>query len=79
MQVLFKFRPDVDQAHRDLFAASLKKLKDLPCVKDHRLLVGGQSITEPQERSKGFHYALLSYHPDRAALAAYQASKEHHE
>lgn len=59
--------------------SSLKKLKHLPCVKDHRLLVGGPSITEPIERSKGFHYALLSYHHDREALAAYQASKEHHE
>ena len=77
--VLFKFRSEVSQAHKDLFASSLKKLKDLSCVKDNRLLVGGPSITDPIERSKGFQYALLSYHHDREALAAYQASKEHHE
>lgn len=77
--MLFKFLPEVSQAQRDLFASSLKKLKNLPWVKDQRLIVGGPSITEPIERSKGFQYALLSYHQDRAALAAYQASKEHHE
>ena len=77
--VLFKFRSEVSQAHKDLFVSSLKKLKDLSCVKDNRLLVGGPSITDPIERSKGFQYALLSYHHDREALAAYQASKEHHE
>jgi hypothetical protein len=48
-------------------------------VKDNRLLVGGPSIADPIERSKGFQYALLSYHHDREALSAYQASKEHHE
>jgi hypothetical protein len=48
-------------------------------VKYNRLLVGGPSITDPIERSKGFQYALLSYYHDREALAAYQASKEHHE
>lgn len=77
--MLFKFRSEVSQAHKDLFASSLKKLKDLSCVKDNRLLVGGPSITDPIERSKGFQYALLSYHQDREALATYQASKEHHE
>ncbi|KAF4762031.1 hypothetical protein HAV15_005375 [Penicillium sp. str.  len=29
------------------------------------------------EKSKGFQYALVSYHEDRAALAEYQASSEH--
>ncbi|CAK1356587.1 hypothetical protein CB0940_12118 [Cercospora beticola] len=77
--VLFKFRSGVTQQHKDLFVKSLKALKTLPCVKDHRLIVGGPSITDPTERSKGFHYALLSCHQDRAALEAYQASKEHHE
>ncbi|KAM0706428.1 hypothetical protein Q7P35_005754 [Cladosporium inversicolor] len=77
--VLFKFRSEVSQAHKDLFVSSLKKLKDLSCVKDNRLLVGGPSVTDPIERSKGFQYALLSYHHDREALAAYQASQEHHE
>lgn len=48
-------------------------------MKDNRLLVGGPSITDPIERSKGFQYALLSYHHDHEALSAYQASKEHHE
>ncbi|KAM0689450.1 hypothetical protein Q7P36_010321 [Cladosporium allicinum] len=77
--VLFKFLPSVPQSHKDLFAQHLKALKSLPSVKDHRLIVGGPSITEPAERSKGFHYALLSYHRDPEALAAYQASREHHE
>jgi hypothetical protein len=78
-QVLFKFRPEVPQAHKDKFATQLKALKHLPSVKDHRLIVGSPSITNPAERSKGFHYALLSYHRDAEALAAYQASEEHHE
>jgi hypothetical protein len=46
-------------------------------VKDNRLIVGGPSMTDPIERSKNFEFALLSYHEDRAALDAYQASKEH--
>ena len=78
-QVLFKFLPSVPQSHKDLFAQHLAALKSLPSVKDHRLIVGGPSITQPAERSKGFHYALLSYHRDPEALAEYQASREHHE
>ncbi|KAF7185766.1 hypothetical protein HII31_12868 [Pseudocercospora fuligena] len=77
--VLFKFRPDVTSAHKDQFQTELKKLKHLSCVKDHRLIVGGPSVTTPIERSQGFHFALLSYHEDRQALEEYQASKEHHE
>ncbi|KAL3426743.1 stress responsive a b barrel domain protein [Phlyctema vagabunda] len=76
--VLFKFRAEVSSAHKATFIAELKKLKALPCVKGGRLVVGGPSITDPIERSKGFEIALLSYHEDRAALAEYQASKEHH-
>ncbi|PQM43873.1 hypothetical protein VE01_10769 [Pseudogymnoascus verrucosus] len=76
--VLFKFRPDVSAAHKSLFVSELKTLKSLPCVQDGRLIVGGPSITDPIERSKGFEFALLSYHRDREALAEYQASKEHH-
>ncbi|KAL6854813.1 hypothetical protein ACO1O0_005940 [Amphichorda felina] len=76
--VCFKFRPEVTQEHKDTFVKELKKLKDLPCVKDSRLLVGGPSITDPIERSKGFQYALLSFHEDKKALEEYQASKEHH-
>jgi hypothetical protein len=52
-------------------------LKNLPCVKSQRLVVGGPSITDPSSKSKGFQYALVSYHEDRAALDAYQASSEH--
>jgi hypothetical protein len=78
-KVLFKFRPEVPQSHKETFATRLKALKNLPSVKNHRLIVGGPSITDPAERSKGFHYALLSYHADAEALAAYQASDEHHE
>ncbi|KAI1387028.1 uncharacterized protein F4822DRAFT_431896 [Hypoxylon trugodes] len=75
--VFFRFRPEVTQEHKDTFVRELKKLKNLPCVKDNRLIVGGPSITDPIERSKGFEFALVSYHHDRAALDAYQASKEH--
>ncbi|RMJ03256.1 hypothetical protein CDV36_015216 [Fusarium kuroshium] len=76
--VLFKFRPDVDESHRKTFVKELKTLKDLSCVKDQRLVVGGPSITDPIERSKGYQIALLSFHQDPAALAEYQASSEHH-
>lgn len=75
--VLFKFRPDTEPSIRDKFVAELKTLKDLSCVKSQRLVVGGPSITDPASKSKGFQYALVSYHEDRAALAAYQASDEH--
>jgi hypothetical protein len=75
--VLFKFRADVTQAHKDTFVHELKKLKSLSCVKDNRLIVGGPSVTDPIERSKGLEYALLSFHENRAALEEYQASKEH--
>ncbi|KAL0260669.1 hypothetical protein SLS55_004359 [Diplodia seriata] len=76
--VLFKFRPDVTAEHKATFVRELKKLKNLPCVKDNRLIVGGPSVTSPIERSKGFEFALISYHHDLAALEEYQASKEHH-
>lgn len=62
---------------RQEFVSQIKTLKSLSCVKQQRLVVGGPSITEPMEKSKGFQYALVSYHEDRAALAAYQASSEH--
>ncbi|KAJ5161875.1 hypothetical protein N7492_007267 [Penicillium capsulatum] len=75
--VLFKFRPEITQEVRDQFLSEIKTLKSLSCVKEQRLAVGGPSITEPAEKSKGFQYALVSYHEDRAALAAYQASSEH--
>lgn len=75
---MFKFKPEVTQEHKDTFVRELKKLKNLPCVKDGRLLVGGPSVTDPIERSKGFEYALVSFHENLAALEAYQASKEHH-
>ncbi|KDN68159.1 putative stress responsive A/B Barrel domain-containing protein [Colletotrichum sublineola] len=76
--VLFKFRPDVSEEHRETFVRELKTLKSLPCVKDHRLIVGGPSVTDPLERSKGYHFALLSFHQDCGALEEYQASAEHH-
>jgi hypothetical protein len=78
LEVMFKFRPEVSDEHRATFVRELKKLKNLSCVKDNRLIVGGPSITNPIERSKGFQYALLSYHQDRKALDEYQASPEHH-
>ncbi|EKJ78284.1 hypothetical protein NXS19_011406 [Fusarium pseudograminearum] len=76
--VLFKFRADVDETHRQTFINELKTLKTLPCVKDQRLVVGGPSITDPIARSKGYQICLLSFHPSPAALAEYQASSEHH-
>ncbi|KAJ5948136.1 hypothetical protein N7466_001151 [Penicillium verhagenii] len=75
--VLFKFRADVAKEIRDRFLLEIKTLKSLKCVKGQRLIVGGPSITEPAEKSKGFQYGLVSYHEDRAALDAYQASHEH--
>ncbi|PYH64926.1 Dabb family protein [Aspergillus vadensis CBS 113365] len=76
--VMFKFRSDVTAAHKETFARELKKLKNLDCVKGHRLVVGGPSMTDPIERSKGFEFALLSFHESLADLEKYQASKEHH-
>ncbi|CAD0094398.1 unnamed protein product, partial [Aureobasidium mustum] len=75
---LFKFRAEVTDEHKQKFVTELKKLKSLPCVKEQRLVVGGASITDPIERSKGFEFALLSFHEDRAALEEYQKSDEHH-
>ena len=77
MVVLFKFKPTVSLAHKNAFVTQLKALKKLPFVLDNRLIVGGPSITEPIERSKGYEFALLSFHQDRKALEEYQASSEH--
>lgn len=76
--VMFKFRPEVTQEHKDTFVRELKRLKNLDCVKGHRLVVGGPSVTDPIERSKGFEIALLSFHESMDELQKYQASKEHH-
>ncbi|KAI1735910.1 stress responsive A/B barrel domain protein [Xylaria scruposa] len=76
--VFFKFRADVPNDHKERFVTELRKLKNLPCVLNSRLVVGGPSITDPIARTQGFQYALLSYHKDRQALEAYQASDEHH-
>lgn len=78
LTVLFKFRAEVTDEHKQKFVTELKKLKSLACVKEQRLVVGGASITDPIERSKGFEFALLSFHEDRAALEEYQRSDEHH-
>ncbi|CEO59190.1 hypothetical protein PMG11_03873 [Penicillium brasilianum] len=75
--VLFKFQPETPAIIRERFITELKALKNLPCVKSQRLVVGGPSITDPASKSKGFQYALVSYHEDRVALDAYQASSEH--
>lgn len=76
--VFFKFRAEVTDEHKQKFVTELKKLKSLSCVKEQRLVVGGASITDPIERSKGFEFALLSFHEDKAALEEYQKSDEHH-
>ncbi|KAJ5551789.1 Dimeric alpha-beta barrel [Penicillium sp. DV-2018c] len=75
--VLFKFRADVGDEVKQEFLTQIKTLRSLSCVKSQRLVVGGPSITTPAEKSKGFHYALVSYHENQAALAEYQASSEH--
>lgn len=64
-------------AHKAKFVSELKTLRLLPCVRDQQLFVGSPSITIPIEKSKGFEISLVSFHPDPAALAAYQASEEH--
>ncbi|KAL4920699.1 hypothetical protein BDW62DRAFT_198589 [Aspergillus aurantiobrunneus] len=76
--VLFKFRPGVSEEQKTTFIGELKTLKNLPSVKDGRLIVGSPSVTDPIERSKGFQIALVSYHEDLESLAEYQASDEHH-
>jgi hypothetical protein len=78
MVVMFKFRPEVTQEHKDTFVRELKRLKKLDCVKGHRLVVGGPSVTDPTERSKRFEIALLSFHESMDEPQKYQASKEHH-
>ncbi len=75
---MFKFRSDVSTETKDTFLRELRKLKELESVKAQRLVVGGPSLTDPIERSKGFELAILSLHEDLAALERYQASKEHH-
>jgi hypothetical protein len=69
MVVMFKFRPEVTQEHKDTFVRELKRLKKLDCVKGHGLVVGGPSVTDPIERSKGFEIALLSFHESSIRLA----------
>ncbi|KAI0134409.1 stress responsive A/B barrel domain protein [Xylariales sp. AK1849] len=75
--VLFKFHPEVTAEHKATFVTELKKLKTLGCVKDGRLVVGGPSVTDPIQRSKGFEFCLVSYHEGQEALEQHQASKEH--
>ncbi|PVH95788.1 stress responsive A/B barrel domain-containing protein [Periconia macrospinosa] len=76
--VLFKFQPTVPQSHKSTFIHELETLKNLPSVLNKQLFVGGPSITDPIERSKGYEFALVSFHRDREALREYQASAEHH-
>jgi hypothetical protein len=52
----------VTKEHKETFVRELKKLKELSCVKGHRLVVGGPSVTDPIERSKQFEFGLLSFH-----------------
>ncbi|KAI1314165.1 stress responsive A/B barrel domain protein [Xylaria venustula] len=75
--VLFKFKEDTADSHKEEFVTELRKLKDLPSVLNSKLVAGGPSITDPIQRSQGFQYALVSYHKDKQALAEYQASSEH--
>ena len=75
--VLFKFKSDVSDEHKNKFVAELQTLRELPCVKDRMLWVGSKSVTNPISKSQGFEIALTSIHNDLAALEEYQASKEH--
>lgn len=77
--VLFKFLTSTTTEQKSSFQTAIKTLKSLPSVLDNRLIVGGPSVTDPIEKSKGFEYALVSFHRDREALEEYQASKEHEE
>lgn len=76
--MLFKFRSEITEEHKRKFVKELKKLKNLSCVKGGRLLVGGPTVTDPIERSKGFQISLVSFHENLEALSEYQASPEHH-
>ncbi|KAJ5443584.1 uncharacterized protein N7458_007456 [Penicillium daleae] len=76
--VLFRFKPEVTQEHRDAFLREVKTLKNLPSVKEGRLIVGSPSLTDPIALSKKFEFALVSYHENIAALEEYEASEEHH-
>ncbi|KAL4972760.1 hypothetical protein BDW66DRAFT_154403 [Aspergillus desertorum] len=76
--VMFKFLSEVTEQHKETFVRELKKLKELGCVIGHRLVVGGPSVTDPIERSKGFEFGLLSFHESIEDLEKYQASEEHH-
>ncbi|KAL2831276.1 stress responsive A/B barrel domain protein [Aspergillus pseudoustus] len=75
---MFKFRTDVSSKIKETFLTELRKLKALESVKAQRLVVGGPSLTDPIERSKGFELAIMSLHEDLAALERYQGSEEHH-
>ncbi|KAE8350012.1 hypothetical protein BDV28DRAFT_139960 [Aspergillus coremiiformis] len=74
--VLIKFRPGVAQEHKDTVIQELNKMKEMDCVKHHRLVVG-TSITVPVERSKGFEIALVSFHENAIELDKYRNSEEH--
>ncbi|KAK0612635.1 hypothetical protein B0T17DRAFT_544183 [Bombardia bombarda] len=76
---MLRFKPEVvTQEHRDNFLREVRLLKSLPSVKGGRLIVGSPSLTDPIEWSKGFEFAMISYHENLASLREYQASKEHH-
>jgi hypothetical protein len=77
LAVLFKFKPNVSEEHRASFVKGVRALRELPSVLNRQLYVGGPSVTDPIEKSKGFQIALVSVHPDLAALTAYHASEEH--
>ncbi|KAH9218327.1 stress responsive A/B barrel domain protein [Leptodontidium sp. 2 PMI_412] len=76
--VLGKCKPEITQEQKDTLVREIKALKTLPSVKDGRLIVGGPSLTDPAEWSKGFEFACVSYHENLAALQQYQATKEYH-
>ncbi|KAK0118229.1 hypothetical protein ONS95_012532 [Cadophora gregata] len=75
--VLIRFKPEATQEQRHELVHEVKKLKDLPSVKNGRLIVGGPSLADPIELSKGFEFAAVSYHENAAAIKDYQASEEY--
>ncbi|CAG8984165.1 hypothetical protein HYALB_00008167 [Hymenoscyphus albidus] len=75
--VLGKCKPDITQEQKNEVVREIKSLKVQPSVKDGRLM-GGPSLSTPEERNKGYEFAFVSYHENLVALEDYQSTKEYH-
>lgn len=70
--VLFKFKPDVGDAHIDRVAAALMALKaNVPSIID---ITAGRNFSE---RAQGFQLGLVVRLKDKAGLASYMAHPNH--